>query len=124
MGTLPTDLCSPGPSSSSPPLGVIARPFRLPEAIWAAAGALLLVAFGLLPVGDALAGMRKGVDVYLFLTGMMLIAELARREGFFDWLAALAVGHAAARRSGCSCWCTASARWSPCSCPTTPPRSC
>ncbi len=38
--------------------------------------------------------MRKGVDVYLFLTGMMLIAELARREGFFDWLAALAVGHA------------------------------
>ncbi len=38
--------------------------------------------------------MRKGVDVYLFLTGMMLIAELARREGFFDWLAALAVEHA------------------------------
>ena len=39
-------------------------------------------------------GMRKGVDVYLFLTGMMLIAELARREGLFDWLAALAVEHA------------------------------
>jgi len=74
--------------------GVITRPFRLPEAIWAVAGALLLVALGLLPVADAVAGMRKGVDVYLFLTGMMLIAELARRNGLFDWLAALAVGHA------------------------------
>lgn len=74
--------------------GVIIRPFRLPEAIWAVAGALLLVALGLLPIGDALSGMRKGIDVYLFLIGMMLIAELARREGLFDWLAALAVEHA------------------------------
>jgi len=73
---------------------VITRPFRWPEAIWAVAGAALLVALGLLPVGDALAGMRKGIDVYLFLTGMLLIAELARREGLFDWLAALAVEHA------------------------------
>jgi arsenical pump membrane protein len=75
-------------------LGVIARPFHWPEAIWAVAGAVLLVALRLLPVADALNGMRKGVDVYLFLTGMMLIAELARREGFFDWLAAVAVEHA------------------------------
>jgi arsenical pump membrane protein len=74
--------------------GVITRPFRLPEAIWAVVGAGLLVALGLLPVVDAIAGMRKGVDVYLFLIGMMLIAELARREGLFDWMAALAVGHA------------------------------
>jgi arsenical pump membrane protein len=74
--------------------GVITRPFRWPEAVWAVAGAILLVALGLLPIGEALGGMRKGVDVYLFLTGMMLIAELARREGLFDWLAALAVGHA------------------------------
>ena len=73
---------------------VIVRPFRLPEAIWAVAGAVALVALGLLPVCDALSGMRKGVDVYLFLTGMMLIAELARLEGLFDWLAAVAVGHA------------------------------
>jgi arsenical pump membrane protein len=58
------------------------------------AGAVLLVALGLLRPGDALNGMRKGTDVYLFLTGMMLIAELARREGLFDWMAALAVEHA------------------------------
>jgi arsenical pump membrane protein len=74
--------------------GVIIRPFRLPEAIWAMAGAAALVLFGLLPVADALGGMRKGVDVYLFLIGMMLIAELAQREGLFDYLAALAVAHA------------------------------
>jgi arsenical pump membrane protein len=71
--------------------GVIARPFRLPEAIWAVAGAVLLVAFGLLPWGDAVSGIRKGLDVYCFLAGMMLIAEVARQEGVFDWLAALAV---------------------------------
>ena len=58
------------------------------------AGAVLLVVLGLLPLGDALNGMRKGIDVYLFLIGMMLIAELARREGLFDWMAALAVEHA------------------------------
>src|SRR5882724_10237499 len=74
--------------------GVITRPFRLPEAIWAVAGAVALVLLGLLPWSDALNGMRKGVDVYLFLTGMMLIAELARQEGLFDYLAALAVEHA------------------------------
>jgi arsenical pump membrane protein len=74
--------------------GVIIRPFRLPEAIWAMAGAAALVLLGLLPIADALSGMRKGVDVYLFLTGMMLIAELAQREGLFDYLAAVAVEHA------------------------------
>ena len=74
--------------------GVIVRPFSWPECIWAVAGALALVLPGLLPVPDALAGIRKGTDVYLFLTGMMLLSELAREEGLFDWLAA-----AAARRA-------------------------
>jgi arsenical pump membrane protein len=69
---------------------VIARPFGWPEYIWAVAGALLLVAPGLLPITDALSGIAKGTDVYLFLTGMMLLAELARQEGLFDWLAAKA----------------------------------
>ncbi len=74
--------------------GVIIRPFRLPEAIWAMAGAAALVLLGVLTVTDALSGMRKGLDVYLFLIGMMLIAELAQREGLFDYLAAFAVEHA------------------------------
>jgi len=54
----------------------------------------VLVVFGLLPPGEALAGVERGTDVYLFLTGMMLLAELARLEGLFDWLAAHAAGHA------------------------------
>jgi arsenical pump membrane protein len=74
--------------------GVILRPWRLPEAIWAVLGAAALVGFGLLPWRAALAGVGRGLDVYLFLTGMMLLAELARHEGLFDWLASFAVEHA------------------------------
>src|SRR5271167_288566 len=74
--------------------GVIVRPFRLPEAIWVVAGAVLLIASGLLPVSDALEAVFKGNDVYLFLTGMMLLSETARREGLFDWMAVFAVNAA------------------------------
>ena len=70
--------------------GVIIRPFSWPEFIWAVAGAVLLVALGLLSPGEAFSGVGKGTDVYLFLTGMMLLSELARQEGLFDWLAARA----------------------------------
>lgn len=70
--------------------GVIVRPWKVPEWVWAVLGAALLVVLGLLPVADALRGVAKGTDVYLFLIGMMLLAELARREGLFDWLAARA----------------------------------
>jgi arsenical pump membrane protein len=72
--------------------GVITRPFAWPEFIWAVAGALLLLLLGLLSPGEVLSGVTKGTDVYLFLTGMMLLAELARQEGLFDWLAAHAAG--------------------------------
>ena len=71
--------------------GVIARPFRWPEFVWAVAGALILVIFKLLPPMAAWAGVLKGLDVYLFLIGMMGLAEVARQEGLFDWLASLAV---------------------------------
>lgn len=73
--------------------GVIARPWNLPEFLWAVAGALLLVLLNLLPWPEALAAAAKGMDVYLFLIGMMLLAEVARKEGLFDWLAAQAVRH-------------------------------
>jgi arsenical pump membrane protein len=71
--------------------GVIARPWNVPEFIWALVGAELLVLLNLLPWRDALAAAAKGTDVYFFLTGMMLLAEVARKEGLFDWLAAQAV---------------------------------
>ena len=74
--------------------GVILKPFSWPEAVWAVAGAALLVAMGLLSPVDALGGVAKGTDVYLFLTGMMILAEIAREAGLFDWLAAVAARHA------------------------------
>ncbi len=75
--------------------GILVRPFGWPEASWAVAAALGLVVAGLLPAGAALRGVAEGGDVYLFLTGMMLLSELARREGLFDWLAALVARRAA-----------------------------
>ncbi|PMS37758.1 arsenite efflux membrane protein ArsB [Trinickia symbiotica] len=75
--------------------GVVMRPFRLPEAIWALLGALTLCLSGALPWADALRAAGKGTDVYLFLTGMMIVAELAGREGLFDYMAALAARRAA-----------------------------
>src|SRR5258708_32471833 len=74
--------------------GVIARPWNLPEFIWAAAGAVLLVVLQLLPRQEAVAAVARGMDVYLFLIGMMLLAEVARKEGLVDWLAAQAVQQA------------------------------
>jgi arsenical pump membrane protein len=72
-------------------IGILIRPRGWSEAIWACLGAGLLILLRLLPVAQALSAVRKGTDVYLFLAGMMLLAELARREGLFDWLASHAV---------------------------------
>jgi arsenical pump membrane protein len=73
--------------------GVLVRPFKLPEAVWAVGGAVLIVGLGLLPAGKALTAVGKGTDVYLFLIGMMLLSETAREQGLFDWVAAVAVNH-------------------------------
>ena len=75
---------------------VLVRPRGLPEAWWAAAGACLLVLCRLFSAASAMHAVGKGVDVYLFLIGMMLMSELARREGVFDWVA----GHAVAASKG------------------------
>lgn len=77
-------------------LGVLARPFRLPEYVFAIGGAAALLALGLLPLSAARDAVAKGYDVYLFLIGMMLLAEVARQEGLFDWIA----GHAAHAAKG------------------------
>lgn len=71
--------------------GVIIRPFKIPEAVWAVTGAVLLLVFRLIAPADGINGIYKGLDVYLFLTGMMMLAETAREEKLFDWLAAHAI---------------------------------
>ncbi len=79
--------------------GILFRPRRWPEAVWACLGAALLVLFGLVSPRAAGAAIARGADVYLFLAGMMLLAELARREGVFDWLASHAVQAARGSRA-------------------------
>jgi arsenical pump membrane protein len=74
--------------------GVLVRPLRWPEAVWACAGAVILLVTGLLPLADGWRAVGDGLDVYLFLIGMMLLSETARREGVFDWVAAFAVNRA------------------------------
>jgi arsenical pump membrane protein len=70
---------------------ILTGPKRIAEAWWAGGGALLLVGLRLISPKGALAAVGRGTDVYLFLLGMMMLAELARREGFFDWVAGVAV---------------------------------
>jgi arsenical pump membrane protein len=74
---------------------VLLRPRDIAEAWWACGGALILVVFALIPLPQAGSAILKGVDVYLFLAGMMILSELAREKGVFDWIAEIAAAHAA-----------------------------
>ena len=75
-------------------LCMLFRPRKIPEVYWVCAGAILLVLLRLIPVRQALHAVNEGVDVYLFLAGMMILAELAREERVFDWVADVAARHA------------------------------
>lgn len=80
-------------------VGVLTRPFKLHEACFAVGGAVVLCLTGLVSWSDGLVAVGKGGDVYLFLAGMMIASELARTEGLFDYLAALAARKAAGSAS-------------------------
>ena len=73
---------------------MLLRPHRIQEAYWVGAGAALLVITRLIPFRQAAHAVYEGLDVYLFLTGMMVLAELAREEHVFDWAAGFAARHA------------------------------
>lgn len=73
---------------------ILWRPGRVPEYVWASGGAVLLVLFRLLSPSIAWSAVKAGSSVYMFLAGMMLLAELARQHGVFDWLAAVAMENA------------------------------
>jgi arsenical pump membrane protein len=70
---------------------MLMRPRGIPEVWWISGGALLLIALRLIPLKLAGQAVAKGTDVYLFLIGMMLLSELAREQGVFDWVASVAV---------------------------------
>ena len=75
-------------------LCMLLRPRRIAEAYWVCGGGILLVLTRLISVPQAAHAVYEGLDVYLFLTGMMILAELAREEGVFEWVADVAAQHA------------------------------
>ncbi len=70
---------------------MLLRPRGISEVYWVGCGAVLLVLFRLIPLKLAGKAVAEGSDVYLFLIGMMLLSELAREHGVFDWLSSAAV---------------------------------
>jgi len=70
---------------------MLLRPRNIAEVWWISGGALLLITLRLIPLNLAFAAVREGSDVYFFLIGMMLLAELTREQGVFDWISAVAV---------------------------------
>jgi arsenical pump membrane protein len=70
---------------------MLIRPRNIPEVYWIGAGVFLLLILRLIPLKLAGRAAAKGTDVYLFLIGMMLLSELAREHGVFDWLSSAAV---------------------------------
>ncbi|MGC1782276.1 MAG: arsenic transporter [Acidobacteriaceae bacterium] len=77
---------------------MLTRPRGISEVWWISGGAFLLIVLRLVPLALAGQAVAKGTDVYLFLVGMMLLSELAREQGVFDWVASVAV-----RGAGGSC---------------------
>lgn len=70
---------------------MLIRPRGIAEVYWVGGGALLLILLRLMPIRLAGHAIYEGLDVYLFLTGMMLVSELAREQGVFDWVATITV---------------------------------
>jgi arsenical pump membrane protein len=70
---------------------MLIRPRNVPEVYWISAGVLLLFVLRLVSLRLVGRAVAKATDVCLFLIGMMLLSELAREHGVFDWLSSVAV---------------------------------
>ena len=70
---------------------MLIRPRGIAEVYWIGGGALLLVVLRLVSLKLAGKAVAEGSDVYLFLTGMMLLSEVAREHGVFEWLSSTAI---------------------------------
>jgi arsenical pump membrane protein len=70
---------------------MLIRPHDVPEVYWISGGVVLLLALRLINLRLAWRACGKALDVCFFLIGMMLLCELAREHGVFDWLSAIAV---------------------------------
>ena len=70
---------------------MLVRPRNIPEVYWIGGGVLSLLFLRLISLPLAGRALLKAVDVCLFLIGMMLLSELGREHGLFDWISAIAV---------------------------------
>jgi len=70
---------------------MLVRPRGIAEVWWIGGGAALLLALRLVPLKLAGKAVAEGSDVYLFLIGMMLLSELAKEQGVFEWVSSVAV---------------------------------
>ena len=70
---------------------MLIRPRGISEVYWIGGGAILLMVLRLVSLQMAGRAVAEGLDVYLFLIGMMLVSELASVNGVFDWLSSVAV---------------------------------
>jgi arsenical pump membrane protein len=72
--------------------GVLLRPRRINEAWFAAAGAILMLALGIVAPSDVVDILRptNSGNVLLFLLFLMALSALVDTSGFFDWAATLA----------------------------------
>ena len=79
-------------------LFMLIRPRNVPEVYWVSAGVVVLLGLRLITFRLAERAFIMALDVCLFLIGMMLLSELAREHGVFDWLSSIAI-----RKSQGSC---------------------
>ena len=73
---------------------MLIRPRNVPEVYWIGSGVIALLLLRLVTWKMAERAAEKALDVCLFLIGMMLLSELAREHGVFDWLSSVAVRRA------------------------------
>ncbi len=77
---------------------MLVRPRGFAEVYWISGGVVLLLGLRLIDFRLAWRASGKALDVCFFLIGMMLLCEMAREHGVFDWISAVAV-----RRADGSC---------------------
>jgi arsenical pump membrane protein len=68
-------------------VGIMTRPWKLNEMMFALIGAGLLIILGLITPGQAFATLVGEWNTFFFFLGMMSISALAEVAGLFDWLA-------------------------------------
>ena len=68
-------------------LGIMTRPFKVNEAMFALGGAALLLVLGLISPVNAASTLLSDWNTFFFFLGLMSISALAEIAGFFDWLA-------------------------------------